>query len=74
MWAYGPTMRRGGDIGQGAIYFSVEVQSRIGTAFQVPVECSVIFGAGFVVELDRFSGHAAASLNCACALVPREWF
>lgn len=72
--ASGPTLWRGCDIGEGAIYFGVEVRRGVGTLLQVPVKCSVVFGAGFVMKLDRFNGHAAASLNCACALVPKGWF
>lgn len=74
MWPNVATLWRGCDIGEGAIYFGVEVRRGVGTLLQVPVKCSVVFGAGFVMKLDRFNGHAAASLNCACALVPKGWF
>ena len=59
---------------RGRDHFGVEVRRGVGTLLQVPVKCSVVFGAGFVMKLDRFNGHAAASLNCACALVPKGWF
>lgn len=49
-WARRPTLRSLKDLREGAINFSIKLQSGIGTSLKVPVKGCVIFG-GFSMKL-----------------------
>lgn len=66
-------MRSGNDLRRRPIHFSVKLECRIRTAFQVPIERSIVSGGSFLMELRRVSGHGVTSLNCVCALLPMAW-
>jgi hypothetical protein len=62
------------DLGERPIHFGVELECAIGAARQVPVECRIIFGGGFIMKLRKTGGQEAASPKCADALPPKKWF
>jgi len=67
-----PTLSRLSGLHQRTIYFGIEFQSSIGTAFQVPIECRVIFGGGRLVKPRMISGHGVTSPNSVSVLLSRK--
>jgi len=54
-----PALRRVNDLGERAFHFSIELEGRVWAALKVPIEGCVVFGGGFVMQIDGGTTHGS---------------